>query len=138
MGEALDTVERMLAALAAGDRQTLLELLAENVVMEAPGGARVVGREAAVAHSDALMSAFGDVEIDPNLLVEQGPLVVEEYTLTARHTGVFTTADGEPIPASGNRVSLRIVEIYRVDAGLITENRIYFDETLLLRQLRGR
>ncbi|OAA27353.1 ketosteroid isomerase-like protein [Frankia sp. EI5c] len=137
MGEALHTVERMLAAFEDGDRETVLGLLAENVVMEAPGGARLVGREAALNHSDAFLSAFGDVRVDTDLLVEQGPLVVEEYTLTARHTGPFPVAGGGSITASGNLVTLRIVEVYRVDDCLITENRIYFDETRLLRQLRA-
>lgn len=68
--------------------------------------------------------------------MEQGPLVVEESTLTARHTGLFRAAGGESIPASGSLVTLRIVEVYRVDGGVITENRIYFDETGLLSQLR--
>lgn len=136
VAEALDTVRRMLAAFEAGDRETVRGLLAEDVVVEAPGGVRVVGREAAFAHSDAFLSAFDDVEIDTHLLAEQPPLVAEEYTLTARHTGTFTSTAGEPIPPTGNRVTLRIVEIYRVDNGLITENRLYFDETRLLRQLR--
>ncbi|MEX5638073.1 ester cyclase [Parafrankia sp. FMc2] len=136
MSDALDTVRRVIAAFETGDRETLLGLLAENVVMEAPGGVRLIGREAAVNHSDAFLSAFGDIEVDTHFLAEQSPLVVEESTLTARHTGPFTATGGEPIPASGNLVTLRIVEVYRVDGGLVTENRIYFDETRLLRQLR--
>ncbi|WP_018635632.1 ester cyclase [Parafrankia elaeagni] len=136
MSDALDTVRQVIAAFETGDRETLLGLLAENVVMEAPGGVRLIGREAAVNHSDAFLAAFGDIEVDTHLLVEQSPLVVEESTLTARHTSPFTATGGEPIPASGNLVTLRIVEVYRVDGGLVTENRIYFDETRLLRQLR--
>ncbi|EFC84802.1 protein of unknown function DUF1486 [Parafrankia sp. EUN1f] len=136
MGDALDTVKQVIAAFETGDRETLLGLLAENVVMEAPGAVRLVGREAAVDHSDTFLSAFEDVEVDTHLLVEQGPLVVEESTLTARHTGPFTATGGEPIPASGNLVTLLIVEVYRVDGGLVTQNRIYFDETDLHRQLR--
>ncbi|KPM51633.1 limonene-1,2-epoxide hydrolase [Frankia sp. CcI49] len=137
MGDALDTVKRVIAAFEAGDRETLLGLLAENVVMEAPGAVRLVGRAAALDHSDAFLSAFEDVDVDTHLLVEQGPLVVEESTLRARHTGPYTATGGEsPIPASGNLVTLRIVEVYQVAGGLVTENRIYFDETGLRRQLR--
>jgi steroid delta-isomerase-like uncharacterized protein len=135
MGEALDTVTRALAAFDAGDEAAVLALLHEHLVVEAPGGVRVEGREAGAGYSAAFLAAFGDVDVDTHLFAEQGELVVEEYTLSATHTGVLRDPDGTEYPPSGRRVTLRVVEVYRVEDGLITENRLYYDPARLARQL---
>ncbi len=127
MGEVLDTVKRVLAAFDAGDEAAVRSLLDADLVVEAPGGVRIEGRDAGAGYS----AAFDDTHI----LAEQGELVVEEYTLTATHTGVLRDADGTEHPPTGRRITLRVVEVYRVQRGLITENRLYFDQTLLARQL---
>ncbi|KJE24572.1 ketosteroid isomerase-like protein [Frankia torreyi] len=135
MGEALDTVKRALDAFDAGDEAAVHALLDDDLVVEAPGGVRICGRDAAAGYSAAFLAAFGDADVDTHILAEQGELVVEEYTLTATHTGILRDADGTEHPPTGRRVTLRVVEVYRVQHGLITENRLYFDQTLLARQL---
>src|SRR6185369_11029205 len=45
MGEALDTVKRALDAFDGGDEDAVLALLDENLVVEAPGGVRIEGRD---------------------------------------------------------------------------------------------
>ncbi|MCM3884320.1 ester cyclase [Frankia sp. R82] len=135
MGQALDTVRRALDAFDGGDVPAALALMHEDLVVEAPGGVRVEGREAGADYSAAFLAAFGDVDVDTHILAEQGQLVVEEYTLTATHTGVLRDPDGTEFPPSGRRITLRVVEVYRVEDGLITENRLYYDQTRLARQL---
>ncbi|WP_163553911.1 ester cyclase [Candidatus Frankia alpina] len=135
MGEALDTVKRVLAAFDAGDEAAVRSLLDADLVVEAPGGVRIEGRDAGAGYSAAFLAAFDDADVDTHILAEQGELVVEEYTLTATHTGVLRDADGTEHPPTGRRITLRVVEVYRVQRGLITENRLYFDQTLLARQL---
>jgi len=135
MGEALDTVKRALDAFDAGDEDAVLALLDENLVVEAPGGVRIEGRDAGAGYSAAFLAAFGDLDVDTHLLAEQGELVVEEYTLSATHTGLLRTPDGTEHPPTGRRVTLRVVEVYRVEGGLTTENRLYYDETRLREQV---
>ncbi|MCK9895512.1 ester cyclase [Frankia sp. AgB32] len=135
MGEALETVQRVLDAFDADDEAAVLALLHEDLVVEAPGGVRLEGREAGAGYSAAILAAFDDVDVDTHLLAEQGELVVEEYTLTATHTGVLRDPEGTEHPPTGRRVTLRVVEVYRVQDGLVTENRLYYDQARLARQL---
>ncbi|MCK9876896.1 ester cyclase [Frankia sp. Ag45/Mut15] len=135
VGQALDIVRQALDAFDGGDVPGALALMHEDLVVEAPGGVRVEGREAGAGYSAAFLAAFDDVDVDTHILAEQGQLVVEEYTLTATHTGPLREADGSEHPPSGRRITLRVVEVYRVEGGLIAENRIYYDQTRLARQL---
>lgn len=135
MGDALDTVTRVIAAFDADDETAVMALLHENLIVEAPGGVRIEGREAGAGYSAAILAAFDEVDVDTHLLAEQGELVAEEYTLTATHTGVLRDPDGTEYPPTGRRVTLRIVEIYRVQNSLITENRLYYDPTRLRDQV---
>ncbi|SNQ49381.1 Ketosteroid isomerase-like protein [Frankia canadensis] len=137
MGEALDTVKQALDAFDAGDQDAVLALLDENLVVEAPGGVRVEGRDAGAGYSAAFLAAFGDIDVDTHVLAEQGELVVEEYTLAATHTGPLRDPDGTEHPPTGRRITLRVVEVYRVERGRITENRLYYDQTRLRAQLAG-
>ncbi|MEX5707440.1 ester cyclase [Parafrankia sp. FMc6] len=135
MGEALDTVRRMLTAFDEADDVTLRSLLAADVVMEAPGPVRLSGRDAVADYSARFLSAFADLTVQTHVLAEQGEMVVEEYTLVATHAATFTTPAGEALPPTGRRVSVRIAEVYRVQDGHITENRFYFDAAHLYHQL---
>ncbi|WP_462188928.1 MULTISPECIES: ester cyclase [unclassified Frankia] len=134
MGEALDTVKRALDAFDLGDEASVLSLLDEDLVVEAPGGVRIKGRAAGAEYSAAFLAAFGEIDVDTHVLAEQGEIVVEEYTLTATHVGVYRDPDGTELAPTGRRINLRVVEVYRVERGLITENRLYFDQTRLARQ----
>ncbi|ONH22128.1 ester cyclase [Pseudofrankia asymbiotica] len=137
MGVALETVRRVLAAFEVGDAAALAELLDEDMVLEAPGGVVARGREAATAYVDAFLAAFTDLTADTHVLAEQDDMVVEEYTLAVTHAGAYTSPWGPRVEPTGARVSLRVAEVYRVRAGRVVENRLYFDEYALLAQLRA-
>jgi steroid delta-isomerase-like uncharacterized protein len=134
MGQTLDVVNRALEAFDSGDADAVRDAYHADVVLEAPGGVRLTGQVAAAAYNVAFMRAFDDLEVAVHLRVEQDDLLVEEYTMTATHGGALATPRGE-IPPTGNRVTLRVAEVYRVHEGKIIENRLYFDEALLMRQL---
>ncbi|MBL7499611.1 nuclear transport factor 2 family protein [Frankia sp. CNm7] len=137
MGAALDTVRRVLAAFDAGDEAALRELLDDDLVLEAPGGVVARGRDAAAGYVAGFVAAFGELAAETHVLAEQDDMVVEEYTLTITHTGPYVTAHGERVEPTGARVSLRVAEVYRVRAGRLVENRVYFDEPVLLDRLRA-
>jgi ketosteroid isomerase-like protein len=135
VGAALDTVRRVLAAFDAGDDDGLTALLAEDMILEAPGGVLALDRAGAKRYVAGFTAAFGELAVDTHLLVEQGDLVVEEYTMTATHVGRYLLARGEALAPTGVRITLRVAEVYRVRDGRVVENRLYFDETRLLDQL---
>jgi ketosteroid isomerase-like protein len=134
MGEARETVGRIVAAFDAGDENGVRELLDPDVVMLAPGGARLTGREAAWSFTVAFMRAFADVTVAVHIEAEQADMVIEEYTMTATHTGPLTVA-GRTVAPTSRRITIDVVEVYRVAAGRVVENRLYYDPIVLLRQL---
>lgn len=135
MGEALDVVDHALAAFDAGDENALRDCYAEDAVLEAPGAVRIVGRLEVAEYNIAFMRAFHDVEVTTHLRVEKDDLVVEEYTMTATHSGVLALPHGD-VPPTNRRISLRVAEVYQVARGKIAESHLYFDQALLLNQLR--
>jgi predicted ester cyclase len=78
--------------------------------------------------------AFPDGKIELLNLVAQGDLVVGEFTGRGTHTGVLKDPTGE-IPATGRRVEMSFVEVYRVRNGKISEGRLYFDTGTVMAQL---
>ncbi|THJ31263.1 nuclear transport factor 2 family protein, partial [Candidatus Frankia alpina] len=68
MGEALDTVKRVLAAFDAGDEAAVRSLLDADLVVEAPGGVRIEGRDAGAGYSAAFLAAFDDADVDTHIL----------------------------------------------------------------------
>jgi ketosteroid isomerase-like protein len=136
VGAALETVRAVLGAFEAGDQAALAGLLDEALVLEAPGGVVARGRAAAAAYVDGFAAAFSGIEAETHVLVEQDDVVVEEYTLSATHSGVYVSPRGERVAPTGAPIALRVAEIYRVRAGRVIENRLYFDEPALREQLR--
>jgi len=95
-----------------------------------PFGAKLGYRE----YVENWAKGFPDGRIEPTNLVSQGDYVVAEFTGRGTHTGTLTTPRGE-LPATGKRVEMPFVEIYRFRNGKIAEGRIYFDAATMMAQL---
>ena len=102
--------------------------------MQAPGGMRLAGRDAA----DTLWSTWNDAFPDNRLEViaihadDRGG--VHEGRGIGTHTGTLRGGAGE-IPATRRRVDLPFTGIYEFDEGKITSFHLYFDQAELLGQL---
>jgi limonene-1,2-epoxide hydrolase len=134
VGQAHQAVERIASAFDAGDENGVRDLLHPDVVLLAPGAVRLTGREAVLEFTVAFMRAFSDLTVTVHIEAEQGDLVIQEYTMTATHSGPLTIAETTIAPTS-RRVTVDVVEVYRVRAGLVVENRLYFDGPTLAAQL---
>jgi predicted ester cyclase len=95
-----------------------------------PFGAKLGFRE----YGEGWAKGFPDGKIELMNLVAQGDTVVGEFTGRGTHTGVLKSPRGE-IPATGRRVEMSFVEVYRLRNGKICEGRIYFDTGTMLAQL---
>ena len=78
--------------------------------------------------------AFPDGKIETKTLVAQGDQVIAEMVGRGTHTGPLAGPGGE-IRATGRRVDLPCVEIYRFRNGKVVEARTYFDANQLMAQL---
>ena len=70
------------------------------------------------------LAAFPDTHVVVEDSFTTGDRVVGRYTYTATHTGTFLG-----IPATGNRITIRSIDIWRVRDGKFTE---HWDELNLL------
>ena len=95
-----------------------------------PFGTKLGFRE----YGEGWARAFPDGKIELMNLVAQGDFVVGEFTGRGTHTGTLKGPTGE-IPATGRRVEMSFVEVYRLRNGKISEGRIYFDTGTMLAQL---
>jgi steroid delta-isomerase-like uncharacterized protein len=93
-------------------------------------GAKFTMRE----YAETWARAFPDGKIQITNLVAQGDCCVAEFIGRGTHTGPLRTPMGE-VPATGKRVELPLVEIYRLREGRITEGKVYFDTAALMAQL---
>lgn len=91
----------------------------------------IVGRDAIAGFLGAFYGgAFTDAHGTAENLLIQGNLVMLEFVYTGTHTGPL----GE-IPASGNRVKMHMMSVYRVEDGHIRWARLYYDSASLLGQI---
>jgi steroid delta-isomerase-like uncharacterized protein len=110
------------------------EVLADDVVFEAPGGARGEGKAACVAFYSSWFDAFPDAHVDVHALHVADDVAVEEGTFTGTHEGPLQTPGGE-IPPTGRPVRIDYIQVLRFRDGKHVSFNLAFDRLLMLEQL---
>ena len=82
--------------------------------------------------SQGYFGGFPDLHVDVQDVVAEGDRVVVRWTWTGTHRGPFMG-----VPATGRQVQGTGVGIYRIADGLIAEQWVTEDMTLLMQQLQG-
>ena len=95
------------------------------------GGPRMVLRAGGKRQAAAMFrQALPDWHSDVEELVAEGDLVVERFTASGTHTGELMG-----VPPTGKVISLRGMQMFRIDGDKIVERWGRLDEAGLLRQL---
>jgi ketosteroid isomerase-like protein len=95
MSVAKRVLEEAIELWNTGDREGWAALYDENVVWEAPGGARISGLgDLKVKYFDALLEAAPDRVSVVDSLFAEGDLVAEEGRYRGTHTGTWRNPDG--------------------------------------------
>lgn len=118
------------ALFTKGDLGAVDEYLAGDYVDHDPPMGFPGGREGMRAAAAAFRAAFPDWHSDIGFYVEEGDLVVENFTASGTQQGEIFG-----VPPSGRTVSLPGINIWRVRDGRIVERWGRLDELGLLRQL---
>jgi len=129
-----DAFERGTETFNAHDLDGFRDVLADDVVFEAPGGARGKGKEACTAFFGSWFGAFPDAHVDVHALHVAGDVAVEEGTFTGTHDGVLHTPAGD-IPPTGRPVSIDYIQVLRFRDGKHASFSLMFDRLLMLEQL---
>lgn len=135
MGQAREVMDRLTAAVTAGDSAAVAECYAADAVALTPDLGEVVGREAISSYLLEFSTAFPDLTYEYAQKHEAGNVAIDEGYLTGTNTGPLSLPSGESLPATGNQIRMRSCDIAQVEGGLITSHRFYFDQVDFLGQL---
>jgi steroid delta-isomerase-like uncharacterized protein len=136
MSEAKKVLEQAIERWNATDRDGWAALYTEDVVYQAPGGARISGlADLKEKYFDALVTAAPDRGSSDVVLCEEGEHVVEQTRYRGTHTGTWRNPNGVEIPATGRKLDFPFVGIFQVRDGKISSIRLYYDQIEVLTQL---
>ncbi len=124
-----DLIRRYLNAFNERDRETLRELLAEDVV-EHGVHEELHGPEEVIEFLDAHFKTFPDYSGEAGLVVAEDDVVAVQYTVEGTHTGEY-----QDIEPTGHTVEWTGLAMYRVEDDRIAEIWIEEDRLGLLQQL---
>ena len=128
------TLVRALRAAIARDRQTLRELLTDDVRAWSPA-LSTASLDELFNELDQRDEAFTDIELDVAPLDVGGDYACVEWTVEMTHSGTTVIADDVTVEASGIRVTLHGATIAEFLGDRICSVRQYWDEHTVLEQL---
>lgn len=134
MADTKQVAAEALEAFNAHDEARMRATYADEVVFEAPGDARTEGVDATVAYAMAWLSAFPDAALTVRDEIYDGEWGVQRFTFDGTHEGTLSGPGGD-VPATNRRLSGRGVQLFRVRAGKIVEEHLYYDQVQVLTQL---
>jgi len=118
----------------AHDLDGFAEVLADDVVFEAPGGMRGEGKAACVEFFGSWLGAFPDAHVEVHGLHLVDDVAVEEGTFTGTHNGVLHGPMGD-VPPTGRSVRVDYIQVLRFRDGKHVSFNLMFDRLLMLEQL---
>jgi predicted ester cyclase len=129
-----DAFERGTSTFNAHDIDGFAEVLADDVVFEAPGGLRGEGKAACVEFFGSWFVAFPDAHVEVHDLHLVGDVAVEEGTFTGTHDGVLHGPTGD-VPPTGRTVKIGYIQVLRFRDGKHVSFHLMFDRLAMLEQL---
>jgi ketosteroid isomerase-like protein len=135
MGEAREVVDRVTAAMTAGDREAVVACYAVDAVAITPDAGELTGREAISEYLAQLAEAFPDFGFEYLQKHDSGNVAIDEGYVTGTNTGSLQMPTGETLPATGNQIRIRSCDVATVEGGAISTHRFYFDQMEFLDQL---
>jgi len=125
-----DVARRFQEAFAAGDRASLEEIVAEDVVDHTPRPGQPPGRQPLLDAVAGFAAGFPDLEITVEQVVAEGDLVVQYGVMTGTNAGEWMG-----MPATNRPVSVAFMDMHRVVGGTVTESWHLEDIAGMLQQL---
>jgi len=108
------------------------ELYAEDYIYHGPGHIELRGRDGIRGLWNDFLVGFPDLHSTVDEMISQGDKLVLRWTVRGTHTGLFWG-----VPASNNKITLPITEIFRIEGGQLVEAWDQWDRLHLMRQIGG-
>jgi steroid delta-isomerase-like uncharacterized protein len=133
---AVDIARESVECFNRGDFDRFRSLLADDSYEEEFGTQRrLEGADAQVETARAWKEAFPDAHGTIGRACVDGSTVTLEITWEGTQTGAMQTPDGQELPASNRRATVRACQVMEVEDGKIVALRHYFDLMTLLQQV---
>ena len=123
-------VRRFYEVFRAGDMSILEEVLSSNFVDHNPFAGLPPGPEGLRQVIGTLRAAFPDSGISVEDMLAEGDKVAVRAEMTGTHRGEFMG-----IPATGNKIAVTGISIYKVAGGKITDHWEQMDAMGMMQQL---
>lgn len=134
-GDTRSLIERDIELWNARDREGWLAGLdLHRLELQAPGGLRLNGREAADTIWNTYQEAFPDNQLEIMAIHADARGGVHEGRFVGTHTGILRAPAGE-IAATGRKAQINFCDVYEFEEGKITRLHLYFDQAEMLSQL---
>jgi steroid delta-isomerase-like uncharacterized protein len=129
-----EAFEKGTATFNAHDLDGFGEVLADDVVFEAPGGIHGAGKAACAAFFGSWFAAFPDARVEVQAFHIVDDVAVEEGTFKGTQNGVLHGPMGD-IPPTGRSVAVDYVQVLRFRDGKHVSFNLMFDRLMMLEQL---
>jgi predicted ester cyclase len=129
-----DAFERGTRTFNAHDIDGFREVLADDVIFQAPGGMRGEGKAACAGFFGGWFTAFPDAHVEVHNVRFFDDVAVEEGTFTGTHQGILQTPAGD-IPPTGRSVAIDYIQVLRFRDGKHVSFNLVFDRLQMLEQL---
>ena len=134
-GDTRSLIERTIELWNARDRDGWLAAAdLYRIELEAPGGLRMVGRDAAETFWSTWNEAFPDNRIDTISIHADDRGGVQEGRFIGTHRGPLRRPAGD-VSATGRSLYMRFCGIYEFDEGKVISFHLYYDQADMLIQL---
>ena len=129
----ISTFNEWLAAFRIYDIPKMVSLLTYNVKINSILFGTYEGKDEASKYWQQLYNTFPDIKINPLTITadENGNRVVAEIDVSGTQKGMLSSS-----PGMGKKFSIRGAFVYDFMEGKIREIRMYYDSSLLKRQLK--
>lgn len=123
-------VRRLYAAVNEGDFETMRDLMTDDVVEheEMPGFEQ--NKDGVIQFFGMMRQAFPDLSMNVDDTLAEADKVAVRVTMTGTHRGEFMG-----MPATGNRVSVALIDFFRIRDGKVAEHWGVSDLASMMEQL---
>ena len=129
----IPAADRLEAAFAARDMAGLEAIWSPDIRYTGPAGSST-GLQARAAGERVWLDAFPDVRIEQRHRLVAGDTVIMEGTIHGTHTGPLASPVGV-VPPTGRTIEGVYVSIMQFRDDRVVDQRVYYDQFDLLRQL---
>ena|SRR5688572_8940054 len=125
-----EVVRTLFEAVNAGDLETILSLIGDEMVVHTSVPGIGPGRDGFRAFMQVFFDAFPEQHTDVHALIADGDLVAAHHTHHATNLGSFAG-----MPPTGRQVHVDGIELFRINDGKIVEMWHHDDLLSLMQQL---